>query len=169
MPHEPLWSENGCFALVFINGMPDYVVTRQDAKRDGILCINTTEMEWQEGTTPALRFKPLREDPVTHDQTFLVGALPFWRENRAEVHPTVEEAFALHGEVLLGERGVMGPGGYFWRPPFVPHGPLLSKTGGLWLFRTKGGGLEIEYSEPPQWEKLIQDYLTATPLFSVRP
>jgi hypothetical protein len=111
----------------------------------------------------------LREDPDTHDQTWIVGALPFWREDRAEIHPTVEEAFALSGEVLLGERGIMYAGGYFYRPAYVPHGPLISGPGGLWFFRTRGGSLDISYTVPPHGEQVVQSYLAKAPLYAVKP
>jgi hypothetical protein len=69
-----------------------------------------------------------------------------WAE-RAEVHPTVEEMYLISGEVH-GNRGVMRPGAYFWRPPSMPHGPYGTRTGNLYLFRTKGGLLSTSYVDP---------------------
>ncbi len=60
-----------------------------------------------------------------------------WAE-RSEVHPTVEEMYLLAGEVH-GNRGVMRPGAYFWRPASEPHGPFGTQTGNLYFFRTQGG------------------------------
>jgi len=55
--------------------------------------------------------------------------------------------YLLAGEVH-GNRGVMQPGAYFWRPPLIPHGPYGSLTGNLYFFRTKGGPLSTSYVEP---------------------
>jgi hypothetical protein len=55
--------------------------------------------------------------------------------------------FLLAGEVH-GDRGLMRPGAYFWRPPHVPHGPYGSLTGNIYFFRTKGGPLSTTYVEP---------------------
>ena len=68
------------------------------------------------------------------------GTLPIRWAERSEIHPVVEEMYLLAGEVH-GDRGIMRPGAYFWRPPFVPHGPYGTQTGNLYFFRTRGGGL----------------------------
>ena len=95
----------------------------------------------------------LYRDPVTRDTTWLLGTLPLRRAERSEVHPTVEEMYLLAGEVH-GDRGVMRPGAYFWRPPGVAHGPYGTQTGNLYFFRTRGGGLSTTYvdaARPFQW------------------
>jgi quercetin dioxygenase-like cupin family protein len=174
MVHSLLESKTGCLALLMFESRPDFVestVSRSDSKSEQyIACINTSEMPWSsarlEGPPAGILVKPLRSDPLTHDWTWISAVLPLWRENRAEVHPTVEEAFMLQGDTLLGERGIMIAGCYFWRPPNVPHGPMLSKTGGMWFFRTKGGNLEVTYTNPPRWEQLVNDYLYSGPLFA---
>jgi hypothetical protein len=173
MAHGPLASVQGCLALIMFAGRPDFVAgetSRANARLDQYIpCINSSEMPWSparlEGPPPGILVKPLRSDPETHDWTWISAVLPLWREDRAEVHPTVEEAFMLRGDTLLGERGVMRAGCYFWRPPNVPHGPMLSRSGGMWFFRTQGGGLEVTYTHPPNWEKLVKDYLYSGPLF----
>jgi hypothetical protein len=177
MAHGPLASTAGCLALVMFEGRPEFVESADHApgaELDGhVPCIDTIEMPWSaprlEGPPPGILIKMLRADPDRGDQTWLAAVLPLWRENRAEVHPTVEEAFMLQGETLLGKRGVMRGGCYFWRPPNVPHGPMISKTGGIWFFRTKGGSLEVTYTEPPGWEETVRKYLDAGPVFDVAP
>ncbi len=67
----------------------------------------------------------------------------------AEIHSTVEEAFLIRGDVLVGTRGEMGPGSYFWRPGLIEHGPMASRNGTLFFFRTKLGGLDLETVETP--------------------
>jgi hypothetical protein len=95
---------------------------------------------------PGAGRKILYVDPVTRDTTWLLGTLPVRWNERAEAHPTVEEMYLLAGEVH-GNRGVMRPGAYFWRPPSIPHGPYGSLTGSLYLFRTKGGTLSTTYTQ----------------------
>jgi hypothetical protein len=101
--------------------------------------------------------KILYVDPVTHDTTWLLGTLPVRWSERAETHPTVEEMYLLAGEVH-GNRGVMRPGAYFWRPPSIPHGPYGSLTGSLYLFRTKGGMLSTTYADSDRTFKWWPEY-----------
>ena len=96
---------------------------------------------------PGAGRKMLYQDPLTHDTTWVLGTMPMRWAERSEVHPTVEEMYLLSGEVH-GDRGVMRPGAYFWRPPGVPHGPFGTQTGNLYFFRTKGGLLATTYVEP---------------------
>jgi hypothetical protein len=60
---------------------------------------------------------------------------------------TIEECFMLKGDILLGQRGVMGPGYYFWRPPHVEHGPMYTINPGMFFFRSKGGSLSTLHVE----------------------
>lgn len=93
---------------------------------------------------PGAGRRMLFEDPVTGDQTWILGTLGLRWAERAEVHPVVEEMFLISGEVH-GNLGVMRPGAYFWRPPHIAHGPYGSLTGNIYLFRTKGGPLSTTY------------------------
>jgi hypothetical protein len=173
MVHGPLGTRGGCFALVMLDGRPDFVTTigsRPISEPDQYIpCLNTVTMPWgvprPENPPVGIVIKTLRIDPETKDQTWIAASVPFRRGDRAEVHPTVEEAFMLRGEILLGERGIMREGCYFWRPPNVPHGPLVSKTGSMYFFRTKGGSLETRYITPPDWERTVHEYYSSGPLF----
>lgn len=42
----------------------------------------------------------------------------------------------LRGDIWLGSSGTMRPGSYFWRPPYVTHGPFWSQAGCLFLVYT---------------------------------
>ncbi len=84
-----------------------------------------------------------REDPYTHEQTWVLSAPPLWQGGVVEVHPVVEEMYLVTGE-LATDTGLMVPGAYFWRPPGERHGPFGTKTGNLMFFRTKGGPLQTE-------------------------
>jgi len=112
-----------------------------------------------------LAIKRLRVDAERGDWTWIGAGAPGYLEDRAEIHPTVEEAFVLRGDVLLGERGEMGPGDYFWRPPNVRHGPIYCRSGRLIFFRTKGGGLTTTYEEVPGWRELVAAYRARESLY----
>ena len=89
----------------------------------------------------------LYQDPGTGDTTWILGTMPMRWAERSEMHTSVEEMYLLSGE-SHGDRGVMRPGAYFWRPPALPHGPYGTLTGNLYFFRTKGGPLQTEYVDP---------------------
>jgi hypothetical protein len=130
--------------------------------RDAIEVIDTNHVKIADhgtpGVPPGLLVKPLHTDAALGDWTWICSGAPAWQEDRAEVHPTIEEAFVLRGDVLLGRRGEMVPGDYFWRPPNVPHGPMYIRDGNLIFFRTKGGGMEVTYEEVPGWRDLVAAY-----------
>jgi len=91
--------------------------------------------------------KVLFTDPATKETSWLLGTLPIRCAERAEEHDHAEEMYLLSGE-SHGDRGVMRPGAYFWRPGRVPHGPYGTLTGNLYFFRSKGGPLVTRYVEP---------------------
>lgn len=93
---------------------------------------------------PGAGRKVLYEDPITGAQSWILGTLPMRWAERAEVHPIIEEAYVLAGEAQ-GNRGVMRPGAYFWRPPHKVHGPYGTLTGNLYFMRTQGGRLKTDY------------------------
>ncbi|MGH3658728.1 MAG: cupin domain-containing protein, partial [Micromonosporaceae bacterium] len=129
--------------------------------------------EWGAGFNP--KFPPgagrkwLRRDPVTGDETWILGTMPLRHGTRPERHPVVEEMYLLSGE-LHGHVGVMRPGAYFWRPPEEWHGPFGSLTGNLMLFRTVGGPLstvyddaETEFAWDPPARPILPPELAALP------
>jgi hypothetical protein len=116
---------------------------------------------------PGAGRKTLYEDPVTHDQSWILGTLPMRWAERSEVHPVVEEMYLLSGE-SHGNRGVMRPGAYFWRPAQIPHGPYGTLTGNLYFFRTKGGPLSTQYIDAerpfrwwPEYDPVLPEGMTA--------
>jgi hypothetical protein len=96
---------------------------------------------------PGAGRKVLFTDPHTQETSWLLGTLPLRWAERSEEHDHVEEMYLLSGE-SHGDRGVMRPGAYFWRPGYIPHGPYGTLTGNLYFFRTKGGPLVTRYVEP---------------------
>ncbi len=127
--------------------------------------VDTEQMAYEPSSVVGLVIKKLRVDPATGEWTWLAGSAPNRVTPRAEVHPTVEEAFLIRGDCLLGEHGEMTPGCYFWRPAMVKHGPLTTRNGTFFFFRTKGGGLETTYHDVPAWEDAVRTYRAAEPYF----
>ena len=91
--------------------------------------------------------KVLFSDPTTKATSWLLGTLPVRWAERAEEHDDVEEMYLLSGE-SHGDRGVMRPGAYFWRPGRLRHGPYGTLTGNLYFFRSIGGPLVTRYVQP---------------------
>lgn len=112
--------------------------------------------------------KTLYVDPDSGERTWLIGMMPYWSSNKAEIHPVVEEEFAILGDICF-PLGTMRAGGYFWRPPGIAHGPFASWGGALHLCRCKGGPFATQWVETngPDWnpaDKLIlpEPYATWT-------
>jgi hypothetical protein len=132
--------------------------------------IDSNDMPWTsppvDGPVPqGIVVKRLRIAPVSGDVSWVAAVVPGWRESRAEVHDTIEECLMLKGDILLGRRGVMGPGSYFWRPPQVEHGPMFSLNGGLFFFRSKGGRLSTRHVPVPEWAEMVARYTATQPYF----
>lgn len=130
---------------------------------------DTNEMKWAdhgvEGVPPGLVIKLLRVDAEKGDWTWIAAGPSGWQEDRAEIHPTVEEALMLTGDILLGHRGVMSPGSYFWRVPDVEHGPMVTLDGNTIFFRTKGGGMAVTWVEVPGWRAMVEEYRARKPIY----
>lgn len=137
--------------------------------------VDALQGEWGAGFNP--KFPPgagrkwLRRDPVTGDETWILGTMPLRNGFKREKHPVVEEMYLLSGE-LHGPNGVMRPGAYFWRPPEEWHGPFGSLTGNVMLFRTVGGPLstvyddnELPFSWDPPADPILPDELAKLPAF----
>ncbi len=151
-------SSIGAIVLTFFDVRPESIVADSDSsdlQRERVIVhIDAMENEWggnfNPDFPPGAGRKWMRRDPVTQDETWVLGTMPLRYGMRSEKHPVVEEAYLLSGE-LVGHLGVMTPGAYFWRPPEEPHGPFGSMTGNLYLFRTVGGPLSTVY-EPDSRE-----------------
>jgi uncharacterized protein DUF4437 len=145
-------SREGAIVLEFFSGTPVRAV-RPLAYDERRLVLHKNALDvpytgnFHPEFPPGAGRKMLYQDPQTQDASWILGTLPLRWAERSEVHPTVEEMYLLGGEVH-GNRGIMRPGAYFWRPPSVPHGPYGTQTGNLYFFRTKGGDLSTTYVEP---------------------
>jgi Domain of unknown function (DUF4437) len=151
------YSERGALVLAFTSAegkRVDGAAPRGSVDDSRLVrCLNMFAEPWTGNFHPQFPVgagrKWLRRDPLTGDDTWILGTLPLRNGRRPEKHPVVEEMYLISGE-LIGPQGVMRPGAYFWRPPEVWHGPYGSKTGCLMLFRTVGGPLSTTYTEEEQ-------------------
>lgn len=109
-----------------------------------------TDMSWRgdEPPSPDVKIKWIRREETELGIAFLVAMLPGYRSLVEEVHPVCEESYKLAGDLMLGSRGIVGPGGYFFRPPGVWHAPLYTRTGNMSIIRKNAIGA-TEYREPP--------------------
>jgi Domain of unknown function (DUF4437) len=169
-PREAASVDDGAVAVVFYSAE---VRSPVPATERVVEYLSALHGEWGGSFHP--QFPPgagrkwLRRDPVTGDDTWVLGTMPLRSGRRAEKHPVVEEMFLLSGE-LHGHLGTMRPGAYFWRPPEEWHGPFGSLTGNLFLFRTVGGPLstvyrddESEFSWTPEERPILPPDLAALP------
>lgn len=172
-------SPDGAVVMTFFSGVPESrtgSVHTADLQQERVVThLNALEGEWGAGFNP--KFPPgagrkwLRRDPVTKDETWILGTMPLRNGFKREKHPVVEEMYLLSGE-LHGPNGVMRPGAYFWRPPEEWHGPFGSLTGNVMLFRTVGGPLSTVYDDNPlsfDWDPpsdaILPEHLAALPAY----
>lgn len=115
--------------------------------------------EWSGDTPlePGVMVKRLRQ--ADDALMYMAGMLPGWKCEMEEAHPVYEESFKLHGDILMGPRGVIRAGGYFFRSPEVFHGPLYSREGTISLIRSNGPTTTVyrEPSEERRWDQLAVD------------
>lgn len=162
----PMASEQGAVVLTFFSRRPDPAAPSVFDPARLIEHLDAFQVpytgKFHPEFPPGAGRKMLYEDPVTHEQSWILGTLPMRWAERAEVHPVVEEMYLLAGE-SHGNRGVMRPGAYFWRPPQIPHGPYGTLTGNLYFFRTQGGPLATHYIDSPRPFRWWPDYDPALP------
>jgi hypothetical protein len=146
----PLESPDGAVLLVFA-GAADSAATAA-----AVRIVDTHNTPWtRHDIDPAVQFlnlshKVLRHDPQSGEKTLLLstGAQTHprdWREAQL-LHDCAEEMYLLGGDIV-GERGTMYEGAYFWRPPGRWHGPFGSRRGSLSLIRFAEGHHRNVWSE----------------------
>ncbi|MDX2222873.1 MAG: cupin domain-containing protein [Rhodospirillaceae bacterium] len=150
--HANWGSERGAVVLAMFDAAPHIAAGAGTAVADpdgpAVPYLNLHEVPWSTaGIDPDVQFlrlakKSLRYNARTGDATFVLECGGHthpnnWRE-RQLAHPCVEEMFLLSGDIV-GERGVMTAGAYFWRPPHIWHGPFGSRGGNHCLIRFLGG------------------------------
>jgi len=142
-PHGPMWSEKGCEAVVMWDKAFEIQPGEKGHENGMIGCIDTINTHWQptiaEGPQAGIMVKMLRHVPGNDEMTFLTGIMPHWKELRQEHHHCVEESFKLTGDLNLntdlGDKMNMTANCYFYRPPFIKHGPMYTRNGTMSLIR----------------------------------
>ncbi|MCB2108358.1 MAG: hypothetical protein KDE14_11695 [Rhodobacteraceae bacterium] len=150
--HRSWQSEIGAVVLTFFDAAPEAKpgegVAVNDPDGPAVPFIDLHAVPWSSaGIDPDVQFlrlakKSLRHNTRTGDATFVLECGGHthpneWREKQL-AHPCVEEMFLLSGDIV-GERGVLTAGAYFWRPPHLWHGPYGSRGGNHCLIRFLGG------------------------------
>ena len=141
-------SPKGCKCIWFFNDhYPDWQESgahrdRSVAKTDFVSVNTMDEVRWttpamiSPQTEPGVFLKILRLDPVTGGFTGLYFMMAgFWQDN-VSYHDCMEESYHIWGESWMMQFGYLPTGGYFYRPPYIGHGPFQCEYGTLAIFRT---------------------------------
>jgi hypothetical protein len=144
-------ADEGCTVWIKTDGSPNFLPA-QGEQRPLPAPIDTATQDWILSPIPGppcgLLLKPLRVDHETGSSTFLSGIVPQYHYPFIEYHRCVEECFLIRGDIRLGTSGLMTAGSYFYRPPYVSHGPFYSHAGMLGLLSTDGA-LDNHYISDP--------------------
>ena len=149
---QPWVSEAGCTMLYLTRGEPAFS-TRSGARgAEGCISLDTERMPWTiskvPGPPPGMLSKTLRHSDETGERTFVCASVPRYSLPELEFHDCVEESYCIEGSVRIGTSGLMRAGSYFWRPPYVTHGPFYSREGMVSFF-TVDGPLVNHYVDDP--------------------
>ena len=135
-------TSSGCRLLFLARARPELVTGSGSTDGSQIVRMDTETMPWRQskvpGPPPGILSKTLRHSDETGERVFLCTCVHRYSYPLIEYHDCVEEAFQIAGHMWIGTSGMMGPGSYFWRPPYVSHGPFFSPDGMLTLFTTDG-------------------------------
>jgi hypothetical protein len=137
---QPEWhvGDEGAEVIVFSpRACPHFTAGHGSGSAEGRIEIDTTRMDWAAtvipGPPPGMFIKLLRYVEATGEGLFLASTVPHYDYPKIEYHDCVEEAYMVDGDIRLGNSGLMSKGKYFWRPPYVSHGPFFSLEGMLAL------------------------------------
>ena len=136
--HAPWSTETGATLLFFARDRaPEFVPDAAANDTAGRIEIDSEAMPWEgspiPGPSEGLLHKHLRMVEETGEMTVLVTNIRSYDYPMLEFHDCVEEIYMIEGDIWLGNSGLMREGSYFWRPPFITHGPFYSDTGALML------------------------------------
>lgn len=151
---QDAWSvEEPVDLLLRAGGAPAFVPGPGDGDASGRIALETGRLQWARGSVPGpppgLFSKVLRHDEETGERVFLCACVRRYDYPLIEYHDCHEEAYQVSGEMRLGNSGLMRPGSYFWRPPYVSHGPFSSRNG-MVAFMTVDGPLVNHYVDDPR-------------------
>jgi hypothetical protein len=141
-------TREGCRAIWFFNDhYPEWTKSggHRDRKveRTQFVSVNANdEIRWQlplaivPTVEPGIFIKILRMEEVTGAFTGLYVMCPgFWQDN-VSYHDCMEESYHIWGESWMLQFGYLPTGGYFYRPPYINHGPFQCEYGTYAIFRT---------------------------------
>lgn len=141
-----MYSKEGAQALCFYNhGEPSFEESDESADKQAetrLVQVNAyDDMPWggtvlYPATEPGCLVKILRYDEHTGAMSFLYTMTPgFWQDN-ISYHDCAEEGYHIYGDSWMMQFGVLPTGGYFYRQPWINHGPFSCDTGCLAFGRT---------------------------------
>jgi len=136
--HAPWSTETGASLLFFARDRaPEFVPHQGHSSVAGRIELDSEALPWTwspiPGPSEGLLHKWLRFVAETGEGTHLCATVGRYDYPMLEFHDCVEEIYMIEGDIWLGNSGVMCEGSYFWRPPFITHGPFHSRTGALML------------------------------------
>ena len=150
---EPWVTEDDCELLFLSRGTPDFAPGAGSADNSGCIRLDTTRMPWVAGKVPGpppgLFSKVLRHSRESGERVFLCACVRRYDYPLVEYHDCSEECYQISGDMRMGTSGLMQPGSYFWRPPYISHGPFYSR-GGMVALMTVDGPLLNHYVENPR-------------------
>lgn len=168
----PSWStESGCRVMFFARDRrPAFVPAPRSAQApngtERRIELDTEAMLWIVSPVPGppegILLKLLRHVESTGEMTFLCSTVPQYDYPALEFHDCVEEVYMIEGDIWLGNSGLMTRGSYFWRPPFITHGPFYSRTGSLmlgWVPSTLVNHVPVNASSTP--DENLQRFIAA--------
>jgi hypothetical protein len=85
------------------------------------------------------RARLLRRDGASGAETFLLGFVPLWRDERIVATSSNHEIYLLSGDCVVNGRSLARSGAYCCRPAGTRFGPSGSLTPSVFLVRTEGG------------------------------
>jgi hypothetical protein len=139
---QEVWEAAEDSELLFMTrtGPPELEPTSESPGTDGVIVLSADDVVWTPSTMrngpPNIEIGPLRIVEGTGEKSVLVRETGTNEYPVNEFHSCVQEVFLLDGWLEISnsetEGGMMRPGSYFWRPPFVTHGQSKS-SGAAWF------------------------------------
>jgi len=150
---QQAWSSpDGCRLLALVKGPADFAAGRAGDAGPPAIGLETERLPWRAGRIPGpppgLFSKTLRHDGASGARVFLSACVRRYDYPLSEYHDCAEESFRIAGDMRLATTGLLTAGSYYWRPPYVTHGPFYSRTGSL-AFMTVDGPLINHYVDDP--------------------
>jgi len=169
--HQPAWTTDSGCELLFLprERRPDFVPEPGVDAGAARIAIDTEAAPWIltpiPGPPAGLCLKVLRRTP-TGGMTWLGGNVPEFAYDRSEFHDSEEESYCFAGDMWLRQTGQMEVGSYFWRPPYVTHGPFFSKHGCIRVAHCTGPLVNNFVDDPfrPAWENERDARLRGAPV-----